>query len=429
VLDTKIFFFDPETVELSEPGCIGEIWIGGPACALGYWKREKETEEVFKARLKGSGEGPFLRTGDLGFYHKDELFITGRLKDLIIIRGLNHYPQDIEVTAEKSHPALKQDGGAAFSIEVNGKEQLVIVQEVNRGHLSKLDPDEVFAAIRKQVSLNHDLQVYAISLLMPASLPKTSSGKIQRRACKQAFTDSKLTIVAEWVNNTPAIDLLKETVVESNEKSVDSKTVEAWITALVAKEMNLNPAAIKVTDTFEMMGMDSLFAAEMTGALGSLLSRKLEATLVYNYPTIRALANYLSTDEQLTAITATREKNLNGYSPIAIVGMGCRFPMADNPGSFWELLKQDVSAVRKLPEGRWEEADLEKIVEDKTILYSLESHRGKPPQWTHSKGCCSKLHGKHWRMQERHHLSCPNIKQAFTLGSVTTIISAFNQIL
>ncbi|MDB5090738.1 MAG: polyketide synthase family protein, partial [Mucilaginibacter sp.] len=371
VLDTKIIIVDPETTELSKPGCIGEIWIGGPACALGYWKKEKETEEVFKARLKNSGDGPFLRTGDLGFYHNDELFITGRLKDLIIIRGLNHYPQDIEVTAEKSHPALKQDGGAAFSIEVSGKEQLVIVQEVNRGHLSKLNAEEVFTAIRKQVSLDHDLQVYAISLLMPASLPKTSSGKIQRRACKQAFTDSKLTIVAEWVNNTPAIDLLNEAAVGSNEKFVDSKTIEAWITALMAKEMNLNPATIKVTDTFEMMGMDSLFAAEMTGALGSLLSRKLEATLVYNYPTIRALANYLSTNEQLTAITAPQEKNLNGYSPIAIVGMGCRFPMADNPEAFWELLKQDVSAVRKLPEGRWEEADLEKIVEDKTILDTI----------------------------------------------------------
>ena len=370
VLDTKIIIVDPETMELAKPGCIGEIWIGGPTCALGYWEREKETEEVFKAYLKDTGDGPFLRTGDLGFYHKEELFITGRLKDLIIIRGLNHYPQDIETTAEKSHPALKQDGGAAFSIEVDGKEQLVIINEVNRGHLSTLNQEEVFAAIRKQVSINHELQVYAISLLMPASLPKTSSGKIQRKACNEAFVSNTLTAVAEWVNMVDHTVIPEKENPVSNKKVFDSKTIEDWISGMIAKEMNLDLQSINTTDAFETMGMDSLFAAEMTGALGSLLSRKLEATLVYNYPTIRDLANYLADAKPIGSVQE-QKGNLTGNSAVAIVGMGCRFPMADTPDAFWELLKNEVSAVRKLPEGRWAETDLDKLVQDKAILNTI----------------------------------------------------------
>ncbi|HBY79455.1 MAG TPA: AMP-dependent synthetase, partial [Cyanobacteria bacterium UBA11148] len=145
-----------------------------------------------------TNEGPFLRTGDLGFVQNDELFITGRLKDLIIIRGRNHYPQDIELTVEQSHPALRPGCGAAFTVEVDDSERLVIVQEVERSYLRKLEVDNVVEAIRRAISQHYELQVDAIVLLKTGSIPKTSSGKIQRHACKTGFLDNTLMLVGIW---------------------------------------------------------------------------------------------------------------------------------------------------------------------------------------------------------------------------------------
>ena len=157
-----------------------------------------ETEKTFNAYTADTNKGPFLRTGDLGFCIDGELFVTGRLKDVIIIRGRNHYPQDIELTVERSHPALRSNSGAAFSLDVNGKEELVIVQEVERTYLRSMNIDEVVGNIRQAITREHDLQIYAIVLLKTASIPKTSSGKIQRRACRSGFVAGTLNVVGSW---------------------------------------------------------------------------------------------------------------------------------------------------------------------------------------------------------------------------------------
>ena len=152
---------------------------------------------MFNAHPDVDQEGAFLRTGDLGFLWEGELYISGRLKDLIIIRGANHYPQDIELTVEKSHPALQSSGGAAFSVEIEGHEQLVVLQEVNRQSRHG-DLSEAIQAIRMAISENHDLQVYEILLIRPLTAPKTSSGKIQRHACKKAYLDGSLEVLDRW---------------------------------------------------------------------------------------------------------------------------------------------------------------------------------------------------------------------------------------
>src|SRR5208337_2302263 len=135
--------------------------------------------ETFNAFVTGTGEGPYLRTGDLGFMRDGQLYVTGRCKDLIIIRGRNHYPLDIEETARKSHPALRSDA-AAFSVDLEGEERLVLVHEIERTWLRKFDVDAVAAAICAGVTAEHDIAVHALCFVKPGRLPLTSSGKVQR---------------------------------------------------------------------------------------------------------------------------------------------------------------------------------------------------------------------------------------------------------
>jgi acyl-CoA synthetase (AMP-forming)/AMP-acid ligase II len=193
-LDQTVRIVDPQTSQPCAAHQVGEIWVTGSSVAQGYWNAPQATAETFQAYLT-TGEGPFLRTGDLGFLQGDELFITGRLKDAIIIRGRNHYPQDIEDTVQSSHPALKPDCSAAFVLEQDQKEQLVVVQEVDRNHLRQLNSHEVIRSIRRAVADHHGLQVHETVLIRPGSIPKTSSGKVRRRACRDAFLSGDLRVV------------------------------------------------------------------------------------------------------------------------------------------------------------------------------------------------------------------------------------------
>jgi acyl-CoA synthetase (AMP-forming)/AMP-acid ligase II len=196
-LDTEIKIVDPESCLEYGDNRVGEIWVSGCSVAQGYWQQAEKSIETFQAKLAYTNERNFLRTGDRGFMRKGELFITGRIKDVIIIWGRNHYPQDIEYSVQQSHQALRLDCGAAFTIEIDNQEKLVIVQEVERTYLGKLNVNEVFSAIREAVALDHALQVYAIALIKPASIPKTSSGKIQRHTCRHAFLTETLAIVGQ----------------------------------------------------------------------------------------------------------------------------------------------------------------------------------------------------------------------------------------
>lgn len=200
-LNQKIVIVDPESLTLCEPDQVGEIWVSGASVAQGYWQQPEQTKQTFHNYLADTGEGPFLRTGDLGFLQDGELFITGRLKDLIIIQGRNHYPQDIEITVEQSHPSLRPSGGAAFTIEFAEQEKLVIAHEVERSSLRKLNSNEVIGAIRQAIAEEHNLQVYAVLLLKIGGIPQTSSGKVQRRACRERFLSGSLDVVADWSAN------------------------------------------------------------------------------------------------------------------------------------------------------------------------------------------------------------------------------------
>jgi 8-amino-7-oxononanoate synthase len=194
--DQQIVIADPHLLTSMPAGQVGEVWVAGPSVARGYWRRSDETEQTFRAHLQDTGEGPFLRTGDLGFTHGGELFVTGRLKDLVIVHGRNHYPQDIEATAAKSHPAVRAGWGAAFTVEEGPEQKLVIVLELERRQGA--EAAQVIAAIGRDVAGEHELVVDSIVLVRAGSIPKTSSGKIQRYACRDAFLERSLDVVAEW---------------------------------------------------------------------------------------------------------------------------------------------------------------------------------------------------------------------------------------
>lgn len=205
--DQKVVIVNPQSLTICAPEQVGEIWVAGPSVAQGYWNQPEDTEKTFCAYLADPGvshsptSGPFLRTGDLGFLQDGELFITGRLKDVIIVRGQNHYPQDIELTVEKSHPSLRVGCGAAFAVDFNNSERLVIVQEVERSYLRKLNVQEVIAQLRQAVTAHHGLEVFASVLVKTGSIPKTSSGKIRRQACRSAFLSGNLEVVEDWSEN------------------------------------------------------------------------------------------------------------------------------------------------------------------------------------------------------------------------------------
>jgi acyl-CoA synthetase (AMP-forming)/AMP-acid ligase II len=191
--DTKVAIVNPENLTKCHADEIGEIWVSDPAVATGYWNQPTKSQEIFGAYLKDTGEGPWLRTGDLGFLQNEELFISGRLKDMIIIRGANFAPQDIEWVSQKCHPAVESAESAAFSLTIDGDESLGVVQELNRkDHPSNIEFEEVAAKIREQISLEFEVRAYAVALVRRNTIPKTSSGKIQRRACRAALLDGSL---------------------------------------------------------------------------------------------------------------------------------------------------------------------------------------------------------------------------------------------
>ncbi len=194
--DMQVVVVDPVTGLVSADDKVGEIYVRGASVAAGYWNRREQTEETFGATVVGQ-EGMFLRTGDLGFISNGQLFVTGRQKDLIIIRGANHYPQDIEATASESHDTLKGGRGAAFAVEGADCERLVIVHEITSRDASRYD--EIFTTITRSIALEHELQVSEIVLVGLHRVPKTSSGKIQRRACRESFLRGELAgVIASW---------------------------------------------------------------------------------------------------------------------------------------------------------------------------------------------------------------------------------------
>ena len=251
--DERIVIADPETLRICGPGEVGEICVSSRSVSQAYWN---DTEQAQLARIEGS---TFLRTGDLGFLDDDQLFVTGRLKDLIIIRGVNHYPQDIEQVVERCHVALRPNSNAAFSVDVEGEERLVVVQEVNERDLS--DSAEVIERIRQIIAEEFELEAYEIVLIKARRIPKTSSGKIQRRQCRKDYLEQRLEIVAE---SRARVGVEQEPVERSLSESIDSAAaIQTWLTSYIANRLGVDRSVVDVSKSVMHYGFDSLSATNL----------------------------------------------------------------------------------------------------------------------------------------------------------------------
>jgi len=329
---------DPETKNVCPEDRVGEIWFASPSVASGYWRREDESNAAFGARLSDHpAAGPFLRTGDLGFLDGGELYIAGRLKDVIVVAGANHYPQDIEWSILSNCPEIRRDHCVAVASDGDHAEEVVILAELER-----LQPDcsGLIRRVRGIVAREHGLAVAAVAILPRGGIFKTSSGKLQRSACRDAFHEKRLAPLAMWTADRPS-DLSA-----ANEETAD---LRQWICAELARIIRCDPAMLDPDVPFVEQGLDSQAAFALAGALEERLGRDdLDATLLWEYPTVTALVGHLTgTDAARAAPAATKIASVATLAaePIAIVGMACRFPGADDVKEFWELLRDGRSAI------------------------------------------------------------------------------------
>ena len=288
--DQQLVIVNPESLSRCLHGQVGEIWVKGSSVAQGYWNREETTARTFAATIAATGEGPFLRTGDLGAIQNDELFVVGRLKDLIIIRGRNHYPHDIEATVQGSYPFLKPGGGAAFSIPVDDEEQLVVVQEV-AGH-SSIDLGAVAARIGRAVTEHHDVHVHALVLIKPGTLPKTSSGKVQRHLCRAKFLAHELEVVHTTSHDGQAEREADDA--DAIDDEVVARVAEIW--AQVLDRPRVGPYA-----NFFDLGGDSLRGTQVLAKLRDVYGVELPLESLFDAPTATGLAAQIRSTSRSTS--------------------------------------------------------------------------------------------------------------------------------
>lgn len=297
----QIKIVDPQSCLLCSNYKVGEIWFSGESVANGYLNKENLSQDTFCATIQNNDiNKTFLRTGDLGFFDEDNnLFIVGRDKDMLIIHGENYAPQDLEFSVSNSHEAFVDSGCAAFSVMSEEKERVVIVQEIKRTQRRRVDFEELLSHVKETLSQEFQLQLFALVFINQSNLPKTTSGKIQRRLCKRLFLDNEFTPLYSWyLEQLDDDQLLDEKLhnqehqsnILSNQISYEKliKWLEQWI-----KKSIPSVDSFERTNNFSSYGMDSKTIVKMIYDLEKFIGYELDPTLCWNYPNPDELTNHI----------------------------------------------------------------------------------------------------------------------------------------
>ena len=375
----QVIIVNPDTLKTCDDCGVGEIWVKGGSVCQGYWGKPDVTVETFQAYTSDTNEGPFLRTGDLGFLKNGELYVTGRHKEVVIIDGRNLYPQDIEDLAQPDRPVLRKGCGAAFSVDIDDRECLILVQEIAHGVVvDDVDFDVIATDVRRDILESFGVVLHTLVFIKTGSFLKTSSGKIRRRSMRDKFLKDKLKDVArntQIVAATSAASLVSEASigrvkqehdvapndvakesrvpVNPRKKSAKRRGIESLLLSLLEAHTGISANNIELSRPFSDFGLDSKSLVGLSGELSEALGQSLAPRLLYDYPSIDALAMKLAGEEVLVDIELQAvDSSLD--EPIAIIGMGCRLPGGvTTPEQYWQLLMSDSDAIEVVPASRW----------------------------------------------------------------------------
>jgi acyl transferase domain-containing protein/glutamate-1-semialdehyde aminotransferase/acyl-CoA synthetase (AMP-forming)/AMP-acid ligase II len=349
----RVVIVDPDSRAIANNGDIGEIWVNGDNVAQGYFNKPELTKETFQAYTH-SGEGPFLRTGDLGKYLNKSLYVMGRCKELIIINGVNHYPTDIEDLLQSTSNYFKYSCGAAFSVDFGGREELVVVQELTREgtRLESLD-DLVLTAINK-INEECGVAIYDLVLVRTGLIPKTSSGKVKRTLIARNYTEGELEFISSLKTMNSSTPVSSAPIAEEKDEAVLTKRgMVSLIQNYIAELRAINPSEIDINLPFSVYGLGSVEAVTLTGLIEDQGGRPVNPTAFFDFPTVTKLVEHLFEG----AVSQGSEMNGTAGDDIAVIGMGCRFPGGiASPDDFWNVLINGKSVISDVPGSRWDHA-------------------------------------------------------------------------
>ncbi|MCA9241197.1 MAG: AMP-binding protein, partial [Planctomycetales bacterium] len=318
----EVKIINPESFE--ETDGVGEIWVRTPGVASGYWRRPVETEAAFDATT-ADGEKGWLRTGDLGFMSAGELFVTGRKKEMLILAGRNYYPQDIEAAVQEKHPALKRDGGAVVAVEIDNEERVAVFQEVQRPRKQNLE--ELLRMVRSTVAEEVGQEPHTVVLLANGEIPKTSSGKLQRSACWDAYQQGVLMTLLEWSQGESTAS--SATTDAPAETAPPEGEMEEWLSACWADVLGVEKVGRE--DNFIQLGGRSLQVIEMLQRVTEHTNRDLQLAAVFEHPTLAQFAAYIASAPELG------EGATSLVSEYSLTADDESLPAAPNQHRFWLL--------------------------------------------------------------------------------------------
>ncbi len=310
-MNADVRIVDPATSLPCADGTVGEIWVRSPSVAKGYWGKPHISASVFDATCVGdSTQRRYLRTGDLGFLCDAELYVTGRIKELIIVGGRNLYPQDIEQTLQDCNPAFRRGGGAAFALSQDEQEQLVVLQELERSAAGEtVDYHMLAAAGAREIAARHGVTPQQLVLVPASAIPKTSSGKLQRTLARQMYNEGNFTPLHVWQparevrNDAAAIRRIDEDSAFTDWHSELHVAVQAW----VAQKLDLEPHYIDLDVTFADLGVNSVEAVELIELLQDRMQRNIPATELLRFHTVQALITHFAEELQARALARLSE--------------------------------------------------------------------------------------------------------------------------